>query len=68
VAQQTPHNLLDRSGAVPAVGVSAAAGCLVAEELRPPHQTTVTGSPKAFNKRTTLSVSANTAVLRVVLN
>jgi hypothetical protein len=43
VAQQTPHNLVDRSGAVLAAGVSAAARCLVAEELRPPHQTTIAG-------------------------
>ena len=66
VAQQTPHNLVDRSGAVLAARVAAAATCLFAEELRPPHQITVAGSPEAFDKLTTLSVSANTAVFSVV--
>src|SRR5215472_7985314 len=44
VAQQTPHNLVDRPDAVFAAGVAATATCLFAEELRPPHQTTVSGA------------------------
>ena len=41
VAQQTPHDLADRSGAVFAARVAATATLLLPEEGRPAHQITV---------------------------
>ena len=66
MAQQTPQSLVDRPGAVLAAGVAALAERLFAEKESPAHRITVAGSPEAFDKLTTLSVSANTAVFSVV--